>query len=318
MVQQVGSLNIGPLHGVRIWLAGAIPAGANETQKESLIAFVRALAANVFKNGGHILHGSHPTLVGPLLEEAKLHIAQGGRKDCLTLAVSKFWSKNPSAVPVQDWRQICMVYETAEVTAGASPRDESLQILRQWMVDRCDAFVAVGGEWWQQLAGRAGVPIEAGLAMQRGLPCFLLGGLGGAAADYVRDHSEVMRTLKNGFDDDTNRRLALEPNVLGLVDVVSGQLARLPLVRGRVTDGISFRILALDGGGIKGAFTAAALTTLEETLGVPVTSQFDLIAGTSTGGILALGLGLGLRPRDMLEFYRKRGPVVFPIARWVA
>jgi uncharacterized protein len=85
--------------------------------------------------------------------------------------------------------------------------------------------------------------------------------------------------------------------------------------RGRVSDGISFRILALDGGGIKGAFTASALATFEQALGVSVASQFELVAGTSTGGILAIGLGMGLHAKDMLQFYRGRGPVVFPAMR---
>jgi uncharacterized protein len=305
----------GPLHGVRVWLAGAVPTEASDAQKASIITFVRTFAATVFRAGGHILHGSHPSLVGPLIEEAKAYIAQGGRKDCLTLAVSRYWSKDATSVPVQDWRQTCIVYETPEATAGAAARDESLHILRQWMADRCDAFVAVGGQWWQHIAGRAGVPIEAGLAMQKGLPCFLLGGLGGAAGDYVRNHEEVIRSLKNGFDDATNAKLALHEDAGSLVDTVCDQLARLPLVRGRVSDGISFRILALDGGGIKGAFTASVLTTLEQSLGSSAVRQFDLIAGTSTGGILAVGLGMGLSSRDMLNFYRDRGPVVFPIMR---
>lgn len=306
----------GPLHGVRIWLAGAVPSDATEAQKASVVTFVREFATAVFRSGGHILHGSHPSLVGPLIEQAREHVSKGGRKDCLTLAVSKYWSKDQTKVPVQEWRQTCMVYETAEATGGASARDDSLKILRQWMAERCDAFVAVGGQWWQEIAGRAGVPIEAGLAMQRGLPCFLLGGLGGAAGDYVRDHPELMRSLKNGLDDRTNQGLALEENIGGIVRVVCDQLSRLPLVHGRVSDGISFRILALDGGGIKGAFTASVLTTLEHALGGPVVSQFDLVAGTSTGGILAIGLGMGLHPDDMLQFYRDRGPVVFPAMRF--
>jgi uncharacterized protein len=305
----------GPLHGVRIWLAGAVPSDATEAQKASVITFVREFATAVFRNGGHILHGSHPSLVGPLIAQAKEYVSEGGRKDCLTLAVSKYWSKDQARVPAQEWRQTCTVYETAEASGGASPREDSLMILRQWMAERCDAFVAVGGQWWQQIAGRAGIPIEAGLAMHRGLPCFLLGGLGGAAGDYVRDHPEVMRSLKNGLDYLTNQRLALEEDVGSIVNVVCDQLSRLPLVRGRVSDGISFRILALDGGGIKGAFTASVLTTLEQAIDVPVTSQFDLIAGTSTGGILAIGLGMGLHPKDMLKFYRDRGPVVFPAMR---
>jgi hypothetical protein len=60
-----------------------------------------------------------------------------------------------------------MVYETPEAS-GNSARDDSLKILRQWMSARCDAFVAVGGLWWQQVAGRTGIPIEAGLAIERG------------------------------------------------------------------------------------------------------------------------------------------------------
>ena len=308
--------SVGPLHGVRVWLAGAVPSDATDSQKMSVVTFVREFAAEVFRNGGHILHGSHPSLVGPLIAEAKEHVSKGGRKDCLTLAVSKYWSKDKANVPIQEWRQTCTVYETAEATGGPSPRDDSLQILREWMADRCDAFVAVGGQWWQQIVGRAGVPIEAGLAMQRGLPCFLLGGLGGAAGDYVRDHREVIKSLKNGFDEATNQRLALEENVGSLVGIVCDQLSRLPLVKGRVSDGISFRILALDGGGIKGAFTASVLATLEQALGLSAASQFDLVAGTSTGGILAIGLGMGLHPKDMLRFYRDRGPVVFPAMRF--
>jgi len=71
------------------------------------------------------------------------------------------------------------------------------------------------------------------------------------------------------------------------------------------------KILSLDGGGIKGVFPAAILATLEDTLGAPVARHFDLIVGTSTGGILALGLGLGWPARDMLRFYEELGPGVF-------
>ena len=75
-----------------------------------------------------------------------------------------------------------------------------------------------------------------------------------------------------------------------------------------------FQILSLDGGGIKGIFTAAMLAAIEEDLEIKVTDHFDLIAGTSTGGIVALGLGLGLRPKEIVEFYLKEGPQIF--SRW--
>lgn len=79
-----------------------------------------------------------------------------------------------------------------------------------------------------------------------------------------------------------------------------------------------FQILSLDGGGIKGLYSAAILARLEEDLGLDdVTTCFDLIVGTSTGGIIALGLGCGLRPREIVQFYSQHGPAIFPDC-WMA
>jgi len=52
------------------------------------------------------------------------------------------------------------------------------------------------------------------------------------------------------------------------------------------------RILCIDGGGIHGTFPAALLAELEQHLDNPIASYFDLIAGTSTGGIIAIALSL--------------------------
>lgn len=71
------------------------------------------------------------------------------------------------------------------------------------------------------------------------------------------------------------------------------------------------RILSIDGGGIRGVEPAAFLAALEADLDEPIGSYFDLIAGTSTGGILAIGLGLGLRASELLDLYETRGPVIF-------
>lgn len=71
------------------------------------------------------------------------------------------------------------------------------------------------------------------------------------------------------------------------------------------------RILCIDGGGIKGTQPAAFLATLEEDLDCPIGEYFDLIAGTSTGGILAIGLALGHPAKDLLKLYVDRGPIIF-------
>lgn len=77
-----------------------------------------------------------------------------------------------------------------------------------------------------------------------------------------------------------------------------------------------FQVLSLDGGGVRGVFTAAVLAAVEEDYGVRVTDCFDLIAGTSTGGILAIGLGLGFSPHEMVEFYVQLGPDIFGHLGW--
>src|SRR5437588_7420440 len=71
------------------------------------------------------------------------------------------------------------------------------------------------------------------------------------------------------------------------------------------------RILAIDGGGIKGVFPASFLASLEDSLGMNPAVFFDLISGTSTGGIIALGLGLGLSANAILSFYEQHGPQIF-------
>lgn len=75
-----------------------------------------------------------------------------------------------------------------------------------------------------------------------------------------------------------------------------------------------FRILSLDGGGIRGIFPATVLAELERRhLGDrSIARHFDLIAGTSTGGILALALASGMTARELSTLYRERGGEIFP------
>ncbi len=78
----------------------------------------------------------------------------------------------------------------------------------------------------------------------------------------------------------------------------------------------AFRILSIDGGGICGILPASILAEFETRFlgSASVANHFDLIAGTSTGGIIALGLSHGLTARDIKKFYMERGDRVFPQA----
>jgi len=90
------------------------------------------------------------------------------------------------------------------------------------------------------------------------------------------------------------------------------------------------RLLALDGGGIRGILTLEILVRIEEML-AEATSEgsnfrlchfFDYIGGTSTGAIIAAGLAIGKTAKELLEFYGSTGPAMFDkqfiLKRWHA
>jgi patatin-like phospholipase/acyl hydrolase len=73
------------------------------------------------------------------------------------------------------------------------------------------------------------------------------------------------------------------------------------------------RVLAIDGGGIRGLIPAIVLTELERRAGRRIFELFDLIAGTSTGGILACALCAPepLPASEVVKLYEEEGPEIF-------
>lgn len=72
-----------------------------------------------------------------------------------------------------------------------------------------------------------------------------------------------------------------------------------------------FQILSLSGGGYLGLYTAAVLRRLEEDAGRPIGECFDLIAGTSVGGVIALGLAAGTTAADIERTFLEKGHEIF-------
>lgn len=93
-----------------------------------------------------------------------------------------------------------------------------------------------------------------------------------------------------------------------------------------------FRVLALDGGGMRGLYSATLLQVLAKRFDKrfhdnepDIGASFDLICGTSTGAILACGLAAGISLDRVRKLYIEKGPVIFPspmpagkkVYRWV-
>ncbi|CAN1196966.1 Phospholipase A I [Linum perenne] len=83
-------------------------------------------------------------------------------------------------------------------------------------------------------------------------------------------------------------------------------------VKGRLVTKQGLRILSMDGGGMKGLATVQILKAIEKGTGKRIHELFDLICGTSTGGMLAVALGIKLMSLDQCEeIYKNLGKLVF-------
>lgn len=82
-----------------------------------------------------------------------------------------------------------------------------------------------------------------------------------------------------------------------------------------------FRVLCLDGGGMRGVYAAAYLDCVARGFAVQrgiaadldVGAAFDLVVGTSTGGLIGCALVAGLPLESVVRLYRERGPAIFPM-----
>ena len=76
---------------------------------------------------------------------------------------------------------------------------------------------------------------------------------------------------------------------------------------------MSGNILALSGGGFRGLYTVRVLRRLEERLEKPLADHFDLITGTSIGGIIALGIAAGIPLKTIEDTFHEKGDLIVNI-----
>jgi len=77
---------------------------------------------------------------------------------------------------------------------------------------------------------------------------------------------------------------------------------------------MSYKILSCDGGGIRGLITALLIEDLDKNFGV--VSKADGFAGTSTGGLIALGLSCGVSISNIVNIYQNQGSTIFEANGW--
>ncbi len=234
----------GPLDGFRLGLSGAVPERTDwhgRALDREILRLVSALADGLFRYGGELVHGTHPSFTPVLFGQAKPYAAQRARP-MLTLVRSRLWPDDDLRhdIGVQTGHGTVRLVETDPLPApdsgvidpaNSESRNLSLSAMRERLIEDIDALVVVGGKRWSGSGKEPGTKQELDAALARGLPCFLLGGFGGMAEDLAADPNYRDR-LGNGLSTDDNQYLLTTRNDGGAVAMILEALGRLrPAVR---------------------------------------------------------------------------------------
>jgi hypothetical protein len=228
----VTRLNIS-LDAYSVGLSGAIPDRKTWTEPamdRAILEFVALFSGFVFKYGGRIVHGSHPTFTPIILRQARLHASDRSRRP-VTLVMSNLWAQNLSTNDIDGILDIADLKITSVVGNGgsedAATRNASLTEMRRVLVSEQNIMVAVGGEMHRADGYLPGVGEEMQLASENNVPRFLVGGLGGYAEFMASE--QTPDSLDNGLSDAENELLFCTNDISACVNIIFKKLSDLTL-----------------------------------------------------------------------------------------
>ena len=213
-----------------IGLSGAVTERADwseDAMDRAILEFIALFSGIIFKYGGRIVHGSHPTFTPVILRQARLHAGERKQKP-VTLIMSELWAKDLPAEFSEGVSDVAEFLVTKQIGEGGpenvETRNQSLTEMRQVLIDSQNVMVAVGGKMHTEDGIIPGVFEELQLAAARQIPRFLIGGMGGYAAQYARD--VIPASLNNGLKDEENVLLFGTSDVSACVNVIFEKLCK--------------------------------------------------------------------------------------------
>lgn len=218
------------LEQYEIGLSGAIPDRndwSEPAMDRGILEFVSLFSGIVFKYGGRIVHGCHPTFTPIILRQARLQAGKRFRKP-ITLVMSNLWAKDLSPDDVESMTDIAEFVVTKTDGEGgpedAETRNRSLSAMRQVLVNAQNVMVAVGGKMHSGDGKTPGVAEEMRLAEEKGIPRFLIAGLGGFAHELAKDL--LPGSLGNALTHSQNVTLFSSDDVSACVNLLFEHLAQ--------------------------------------------------------------------------------------------
>jgi hypothetical protein len=217
------------LEQYEIGLSGAIPNRndwSEPAMDRGILEFVALFSGIVIKYGGRIVHGCHPTFTPVILRQARQQ-AGGRLRKPVTLIMSELWAQDLSSEDIESMTDVAEFVITKKSgdkgPEDAETRNRSLSAMRRVLIDSQNVIVAVGGLMHSGDGIVPGVAEEIALAEQKGIPRFLIGGLGGLTKKLAGELAPSM--LNNALPDEANMTLFSTDDVAACVNVLFEHLA---------------------------------------------------------------------------------------------
>lgn len=218
------------LGGLEVGLSGAIPEREKWTERamdRGILEFVAIFTALIFKYGGRVVHGSHPSFTPIILRQARLHSTRTDRPP-VTLVMSELWFGDYSADEIQSMTDVAELIVTKKMGYGtdahAQTRNDSLSVMRKVLVAAQNMMVSVGGKMHERDGANPGVAEEMALAENRRIPRYLIGGLGGYSTKLAAELTPA--SLNNGLSTADNVKIFGSDDVASCVNIIFESLCR--------------------------------------------------------------------------------------------
>lgn len=218
------------LEQYEVGLSGAVPSRddwSEPAMDRGILEFVSLFSGIVIKYGGRIIHGCHPTFTPVILRQARLQVGERSRRP-VTLIMSELWAASLRERDIQAMTDVAEFVVTTKVgdgdVADIDTRNQSLSAMRRVLIDSQNVIVAVGGMMHSGDGIVPGVAEEIALAEKKGIPRFLVGGLGGFTQKLTEALSPAK--LSNSLSDQENITLFSTNDVASCVNVLFEHFAR--------------------------------------------------------------------------------------------
>ena len=217
------------LEQYEVGISGAVPDRAEWSEPamdRGILEFVALFTGIVMKYGGRIIHGCHPTFTPIILRQARQQ-AGGRLRKPVTLVMSELWAQDLKPEDIEAMTDIAEFVVTRKFgdkgPDDAETRNRSLSVMRRVLINAQNTTVAVGGLMHHGDGLVPGVAEEIALAEQKGIPRFLIGGLGGLTKKLAENL--VPSNLKNSLSYEQNMTLFSTRDVAACVNVLFEHMA---------------------------------------------------------------------------------------------